>query len=82
MCVLLDNIIAPIGMHLALARVDILGKIQLALTMVYTLFGTHMALAISKHPCRNALDPSCSCQNLGYGKCPCQNTLNGSIHHQ
>lgn len=38
----------PIGMHLALARVDILGKIQLAPTMVYTPFGIHMALAIVK----------------------------------
>jgi hypothetical protein len=35
-----------IGMHLALARVDILGKIQLAPTMVYTPLGTHVALAI------------------------------------
>jgi hypothetical protein len=36
----------PIGMHLALARVDILGKTQLALIMVYTPLGTHMALVI------------------------------------
>lgn len=65
----------PIGMHLALVRIDILDKIQLAPTMVYTPLGTH-GLGYGKHPFQNALDPSCSCQNLGYGKCPCQMHLN------
>jgi hypothetical protein len=58
----------PIGMHLALARVDILFKIQLAPTMVYTPLGTHMALVIINILVTMHLT---HLSNVGYGKCPC-----------